>query len=100
MCTCIHKSKRQNIVLNKVNQKPVRPDMAFPKTMESPSQFVISILSFQGYASTQCIDNFIQQGKIKATLFHQLIASLISCGEFERIYHSASKAARRSSMLA
>ena len=60
MCSCVHKGKSQNIVLNEINQKPVRLDMAFPKTFERTRQFMVTKLFLQREASAQCIDDFIQ----------------------------------------
>lgn len=100
VCAGINQSKRQNVIFYQINQKPVRLYMALAKTLEVAGQPVVMVFGVKCFSLSKLIDYFIKKRNIQAALFHKLITSLISRGEFYIIHRYSSNAFLSSSMLA
>lgn len=77
MCSGIHKRQRQNIIFSQINQKPVRFDMIFPKSLKISAQSMIMILCVKLLSLTEHINNIIQKRKIQTTLLHEFVTLFI-----------------------
>jgi len=80
--------KDKNIFLNAIDKQPIWLDMTFPMPGIVTSQFMVAVARRKRDALCQLRDDFIKQGNIKVTFFHQLVVLAESVCGFDGIFHA------------
>ncbi len=73
MRSCAKRRQNQNILIDLINQQPIRLDMTFSEPGIISDQLMVSVLWRQSFSTQQLVDDLFQPGEIIATLFHSLI---------------------------
>ena len=94
----IGERQRQNIVLDKIDQQPIRLNMTFTKSFKISVQCMVMIIRIEFFTIPQNIDNLIQKVHIQPALLRTLIPFFVSRSELDAVFHS-SNAFFKSSIL-